>query len=486
MSTEFFGRTTELESLDALWAKHDASLVACRGRRRIGKSTLIEEFARRSGARFICIDGLAPRKGMTNDVQLRNFTAKLAAQTGLPEVRVDSWLKAFMLLDRALPRGGRTVVLFDEVSWMGGYDPDFSGQLKSAWDLSFKKHRTLVLVVCGSVSAWVAHNLLENTGFAGRFSRDLVLGELPLPDCVKFWGARASRVAPREIVDVLSVTGGVPRYLEEVDPALSADENIRRLCFRKDGTLFQDFHAIFNDVFGERSQLKRSILSRLAEGARTSEELAAALRVERGGSLSETLRTLELAGFVASDGGLNPLTGRPARQARWRLRDNYTRFYLRYIAPREEEILNRGIAVSTLGALPGWSAVLGLQFENLVLNNISALLPCLRLEGVPVLSAAPWRQSGRTKGAGVQIDLLLQTRRSVHVVEIKRRAEIGAGIEQEVERKVRLLKVRAGVSVRTALVYEGELAPSVIADRYLDALVPASSLLGLPAVASRS
>ena len=75
-----------------------------------------------------------------------------------------------------------------------------------------------------------------------------MLRELPLDLCVKFWRGRENRLAPREIIDVLSVTGGVPRYLEEVDPSLSADGNIARMCFSEDGPLFKDFNATKDHV----------------------------------------------------------------------------------------------------------------------------------------------------------------------------------------------------------------------------------------------
>ena len=349
----FVGREGELESFKALWSKKGASLVACRGRRRIGKSTFVEEFARRSGAAFVNIDGLPPRPGMTNADQLANFAVKLAAQTGAQERPPSGWFDAFRRLDGAIDDRRKTVVLLDEISWMGKYDPDFPGYLKSAWDTALKKHPRLVLVVCGSVSAWIKKNILDNTGFAGRFSRDLVLEELPLRLCPSFWGAAASRIATREIADVLSVTGGVPRYLEEVDPSRSAAENIRNLCFRPDGTLFRDFRQIFNDVFGENAGVKRELLRALSAGPRTCSELAEALGVERGGSISENLSVLELSGFVAKDAGLNPRTGRPSRQDRYRIRDNYTRFYLRYVEPHEEAIRKGQFAFASLEILPG-------------------------------------------------------------------------------------------------------------------------------------
>lgn len=90
-----------------------------------------------------------------------------------------------------------------------------------------------------------------------------------------------------------------------------------------------------------------------------------------------------------------------------------------------------------------------------------SLVPFLFLGGVPILSAAPLRLPGTKSESGCQIDLLLQTRRSVCVVEVKRRREIGEEVEAEVARKVTRLHVAHGMSVRTALVYDGHLAPVV-------------------------
>ena len=78
---DFFGRKQEIRDLMALWGKRTGSLVTCRGRRRIGKSTLIERFALLSEARFIRIEGVRPRAGYDDDQERQVFAAQLAAQT---------------------------------------------------------------------------------------------------------------------------------------------------------------------------------------------------------------------------------------------------------------------------------------------------------------------------------------------------------------------------------------------------------------------
>ncbi len=371
------------------------------------------------------------------------------------------------------------VILLDEISWMGKYDPNFPGELKYAWDKRFHDMSDLVFVICGSVSSWIEENILANAGFLGRISLDLIVPELPLRDCVNFWGMARERVAPREILDVLSVTGGVPRYLEEVDPALSADENIKRMCFHPNGYLYKDFNDIFTTVFSANSPLKRAILARLAVGAQGGAELAEALGVARNGPFSKVMKELEMAGFVAADSGINPESGRRSREIRYRLRDNYTRFYLKYVEPHASEIKDGRYEFVSLENLPEWNAILGLQFENLVVNNFRSLLPALHLEGVQIFSAAPFRKARKNADHGVQVNLLVQTRKAVVLVEIKRQREIGEEVEREMAEKVRRLHVPAGMSVRTALVYAGALSKGVCGGGYFDALIPAEALLGL-------
>ena len=190
-----------------------------------------------------------------------------------------------------------------------------------------------------------------------------------------------------------------------------------------------------------------------------------------------TLRELEYAGFVAREVNLNAATGRPSRLGRYRICDNYTRFYLHFIEPNRAAISNGLFKYSSMEQMKGWDVQLGYQFENLVANHVCDLFRHLGIERSLVLSAAPYVQRGTKRGEGCQIDLLVQTRRTVYVVEIKRRREIGSGIMDEVAEKVKRLKVAAGVFVRTALVYDGRLSPRIEAEHGFDVLVPANRLL---------
>ena len=474
----FIGREDELNALDALWGRDAGVLVTCRGRRRIGKSTLIEEFAARTSDRFIAIEGLPPRKGVSDADQRRHFCEMVAEYAERDYTPASTWSIAFAQLNEIIPNDARTVVLLDEISWLGGHCPDFPGYLKAAWDKRLRKHPNLILVLCGSVSTWIADNILESTGFVGRDSLDLEIKELSLSDSVKMLGPSAERLSSGELLDMFSVTGGVPKYIEEIKPQISADENIRRMCFLPRSLLFREFDDIFSAVLGRRAESRGRILRKLSDGPKSASELAALEGTVQNGAISQALKDLCLAGFTVRESGLNPETGKPLRLERYRIGDNYTRFYLHAIEPRKTAIENGLFRFSSLEQLPEWDALLGLQFENLILSHIPDLFSHLGLDNSLVLSASPFARKADASGRGVQVDLLIQTRRSLMIVEIKRRREIEPVVVDEVIEKTKALRKMTDASIRTALVYDGHLAKSIPADGFFDFIIPASKLLG--------
>ena len=476
----FIGREEQLEQLKSLWRKPVASLVTCRGRRRIGKSTLIEEFARMNRVRFIKLEGIEPQPGVDNTTQLMAFARQLAEQTGCEETPLENWFKAFARLAKALNPREKTVLLLDEISWMGKFDVTFPGELKYAWDNRFSKNPKLIMVLCGAVSSWIDKKILKSKGFVGRPSLNMLVPELSLRESAAFWTRGGCKASSADMIDVLSVVGGVPKYLENIDPALSADENVKRLCFSPGALLVNEFDEIFNDALDANLGLKKRILVSLGNGQKSPTEVAEALGLENNGHLSAYLEELETAGFVAKDTGLNPCTGKRSNVVRYRIADNYTRFYLKYIEPNRELIGRGTFSFASLAQLPGWETVLGLQFESLVYNNLKEVMRRIGLDHALVLSAAPYVQNPTSRYAGCQIDLLIQTKRMQYVVEIKRRESVGEWVVSEVEDKLSKFKTSRAVSVVPVLVYDGHLSKRVQADGYFGRTISAREMLGLP------
>ena len=116
--------------------------------------------------------------------------------------------------------------------------------------------------------------------------------------------------------------------------------------------------------------------------------------MDKGGRLSEALEQIEEAGLVVADPGKNPQTGDDIRERRYRLKDNYSRFYLKYIEPMKAMIDAGAYSFVSLDGLAGWDAIIGLQFENMVVNNFTEIMPRLHLGRTLVESAAPYRRKG--------------------------------------------------------------------------------------------
>ncbi|MBN1675614.1 MAG: ATPase [Kiritimatiellae bacterium] len=474
----FVGREHEMELLSGLWRKAGPSLVICRGRRRIGKSTLIQQFAR-TAERFLDLQGLAPEK-TDNAAQMRAVIRQLADQANVPMVNCDDWQQVFGLMDMAIREGEKTVLLLDEISWMAAHDAHFAAKLKVAWDTKFRRHQRLVVVLCGSVTSWIDNHILNNTGFVGRVSLDLLPQELPLHHCAAFWRRKRERVSSMEKLKVLSVTGGVPKYLEEIRPDLSAEENIRRMCFLPEGLLFHEFSHIFGSIFDRRAPTYKTIVGALVDGALSLSEIGERIGWARSGTLSRYLDDLMQSGFLAREHGYSPRTTRQLKATRFRLKDNYLRFYLKFVEPMRERIASGLLVRTPLDSFLNWDTIIGLQFENLVLNNLPALLDRMGIAAASVLAASPYWQRPTRQHGGCQIDLLIQTRYARYPCEIRFRKLIDRSVIDEMQRKLSNLTLPAMASVRPVLIYEGELSGSVRDEDFFDHVIAFSRLLTAP------
>lgn len=456
---KFIGRKKELESLELLLKKKSASMVVIRGRRRVGKSRLIKEFV--SNKNSWIFSGLPPVPGITKQRQLDAFSTQISQNLGIPKIQVSDWIEHFTFLANQSKRH-KIVIVLDEISWMGSEDPDFLGQLKTAWDLHLSDNPDLILILCGSVSSWIEENILQSTGFVGRISLKMVLDELSIKECGEFWGSRR-KISAYEKFKMLSVTGGIPKYLEEIIPSLSSDDNIQRLCFRFDGLLFQEFDQIFADLFSKKATTYGNVIRTLDHSALSLEEISQKLGIEKGGYLSKCLDELALSGFIQEDCTWNISTKEESRLKKFRLKDNYLRFYLRYIEPNKDRISKNLFETKSYMNVPGWESVMGLQFENLVINNLKKLCEILRIDISDISNAGPFFQRRTKRMKGCQIDLLIQTKHNtLYVCEIKfSSSEVKSSAIQEMERKIESLFIPKGFSIRPVLIHVNGVSQTI-------------------------
>lgn len=472
----FWGRIPELLELRRIDKLKKAALVVCLGRRRIGKSRLIQEFGKMV-PQYIEIQGLAPREGQTNQHQLDWFSKEIARQTELPEISYKDWSEVFVLLATHV-KDKHCVIFLDEISWMGGYDQDFPGKLKVAWDMHFSKNKKLRLIVCGSVSSWIQKNILKSTDFVGRISLELAIKDMTLRESTLFFGKKTKLMSDLEKLRILCLTGGVPRYLEEIDYSLSAEQNYKNLCFSRNGFLFTEFKKIFNDIFGRRSAAYSKIVNTLTMGPKNLSEISKTTKLSANGVLTEYLEDLDISGFIRKEKmwDLKNLKEKD-KSVRYRISDNYLRFYLKYILPNKTKIEKDLFKQTGVDKLQSFDVFIGLQFENLIINNLAEIYKELDLSVQSIQNVGGFFQSKTKRQEACQVDVLIQTRNTLYVLELKARRDVDVSVVKEVQEKIRKLKYPSNLSIRTVLVYAGKLSVEVEEEEYFDQIISFSDLL---------
>ena len=470
----FFGRERELDILKALTQKKSASLLVLKGRRRIGKSTLIERFA--NPYIFYKFSGLAPTPEIKDQDQREFFTKQFKEYFQI-SLQAEDWWDLFIALAQQITNQ-RTVILLDEISWMAGEDPSFLSKIKEAWDTHFKKKNKLILILCGSVSSWIQKNIIGNTGFVGRISLQMSLEPLPLDICNYFF--RKKMLSAYEKLKFLSVTGGIPKYLEELNLSLSVDENIKQLCFTKHGFLYNEFDQIFNDTLLSNAAVYQKIVFALSsEGSLERSKIIKKNKLAEGGDISDYLDNLIAAGFISREYTWSLKDRKPSKLSKFRLSDNYLRFYLRAIFPSKELIEKNLLEATTMSSFSAWNSLMGLQFENLVINNRALIIERLGIDPNDVQMSNPYFQRANARQKGCQVDFLIQTKTKVlYACEIKfSKNVLEVSVISEMKAKLKCLVSLRGFSVVPVLIHVNGVSESILEADYFYRIISFENFL---------
>lgn len=461
----FIGRKEELKKLNLLAKQKKAGLAVITGRRRIGKSRLIYEFCKKK--KHYLFEGLAPGKKITGEYERKNFADQMQNQLRIARPSSDNWTFLLTALANEVKKGP-IVIVFDEINWLGHNDPTFLDVLKQIWDQHLSKNRNLILILSGSITTWINREIISNTKFLGRITLAMNLKDLTLSECNCFWGNKKNRISAIEKLRILSMTGGVPRYLEEIIPEQTSEENILRLSFMPDGLLFREFDQLFRDIYSKRTNIYQDIIKTLVDSAKTQNEILKCLKKKRSGVYSEYINELVSIGFIRKDPSWTIDTGHIGKQAYFRISDNYLRFYLQFIFPKISVIQK-----SIISKPPSIDSKLGFQFENMVINNSHYIYQKLNIDKNDIIATGPYFQSKTTIRDGCQIDLLIQTRQKVlYICEIKFSInKIGIKIISEVENKINKLKIPKYFSIRPIIISVNGVTNEVENKEYFDHII---------------
>jgi AAA+ ATPase superfamily predicted ATPase len=438
------GREKEVNELERLYKSDRSEFVAVYGRRRVGKTYLVDEiFKDRLTFRHT---GLSPADMEDNDttrpltLQLRAFYYSLL-QHGMKRASIPKdWLEAFFMLESFLndyDTGERQVVFLDELPWMDTPKSGFITALESFWNGWGCHRNNLMLIVCGSANSWILDHLINNHGgLYNRLTYEIKLEPFTLRECELFLLDRDIHLSRYDIVQSYMILGGIPYYFNYFERGKSLPQIIDHLFFSKNAKLKYEYNRLFSSVFSnpERMQMIVEILAEKNSGY-NRQEIIQKCKLSSGGWLTSALDALIISDFVEK---YIPF-GEKKNEFVFKVKDPFCIFYLRFVKNKEE--LNHSFwqVSSSLSSITSWR---GFAFENVCFNHIDQIKNAL---GVRMVSSKQSSWNYRDDNStGTQVDLIIERNDNVvNMCEIKFN-----GTEHSVD-KEEDLKIRYRQSVLT-------------------------------------
>lgn len=400
-----------------IYARRQAQLVAVYGRRRVGKTYLVRELFKNDFVFYHT--GVSPLELQeTNllDSQLKAFASSLVRYGEEPQARPADWNEAFERLAKLISAGDtgkRAVVFLDEMPWMDTPRSGFMTAFEHFWNSWGAGQDNLMLIVCGSATAWIQDNLINSYGgLYDRVNAEIQLSPFTLHEAEQMLQMQGVTLSRYDMVQLYMVTGGIPMYISHVQPGYSLAQIIDQLFFNRKAKLRGEFERLFNSIFRSPEPYK-AVIRLLAKRQRgySREEISRLAGITLGKTLSDVLQALVASDFIEY---YKPFEN-GKRNMMYRLVDPFCLFYLDQVEDR-----NHGEHFwqdnENSPQLHPWR---GRAFENACLNHVAQIKRALGVAGVSSENSS-WTMQGIEGQKGMQIDLIIsRADRVVNLCEMK-------------------------------------------------------------------
>lgn len=394
------GREKQTKFMQKLITKPKSSFVAVTGRRRVGKTYLIDEVYKD----YFCLR-VTGIQDVDISTQIRNFTEKLIEYSKQNiETQAQNWQELFILLKQylqKLSKKRKQIIFIDELPWIATKRSGFIQLLAHLWNDYLSKEKHFILVVCGSASSWIAKKIVNDKGgLHNRLTEQIQLKPFTLAETKNFLRGRGIKLSNQAISELYMIMGGIPFYLEQIKKGLSVQQIILKLCFSDNGLLKNEYQNLYRALF-KHPRNHEAIVTVLANAPRgmVRSEIIEKANVKAGGPYTRAMEDLLLSGFVEE---IRPY-GRKKRGTVYRLSDEYSIFYHRFIKPnktKEPEVWNH---LYKSQAYKIWT---GFAFENLCQRHIFEIKKALGISGM-YSDQAGFQQQDNEEQQGFQIDLII-------------------------------------------------------------------------------
>ncbi len=408
-NTNFIGRKKEYAVLEKCYLSNESQLVIVYGRRRVGKTFLINQSFENKFA--FKITGVYKQN---RQYQLSNFAMELSRKDGKHH-SFKTWSEAFFALEDyldSLPTDEKQVVFMDEMPWLDSLKSGFLPAFEFFWNNYGNSKNNLLFIVAGSASSWITNKLVYNKGgFFNRHSARLYLEPFNLIETKEYLEKQSIHWSNYDIAQSYMIMGGIPFYLSQIDSSLSLNENIDMIFFKEHGLLWDEFHRLYSTLFSNDPRYIKivELLSKNRYGlSRTS--ISKKSGISANGSLTNILQDLIDSGFITEN-----VSYSNRKENIYQLSDFYTLFYFDFL--KDNYGMEHYWSNST--DLPKRRNYLGLTFELLCKKHINQIKNALSILGVNSVTYS-YHSTGTEDTKGTQIDLVIDRRDNVaDLCEIK-------------------------------------------------------------------
>lgn len=410
---KMIGRESQLALMHETLSINKSCFVALTGRRRVGKTYLINQVYKQN----MCLSVTGIQNADTQ-IQINNFVQKISEHSiKRIKIKPKNWQDVFLLLKnylKSLSKNKKQVIFLDELPWINTTKSGFIQLLAHLWNDYLSKEKHFVLVICGSATSWITEKIINDKGgFHNRITHSIQLKPFTLAETKAFLNNKKITLSDSSIVELYLVMGGVPYYLENIKRGESPSKAIERMCFSENGLLKNEYDNLYKALF-DYPENHEAIIASLAEAKSglSREEIIKKSKVATGGPYTRAINELIVSGFIIEE---TPF-GKLKRGSIYRLVDEFSVFYHKFI--KKNKKANKGIwqLLATSQQYKIWT---GYAFETLCIKHTDEIKKVLGIFNVYTQTWS-YRHISQNKTDGFQIDLLIDRKdQAINLCECK-------------------------------------------------------------------
>ena len=358
----FIGRKKELASLNKLYTSDKFEFAVIYGRRRVGKTALINQFIRdKKAIYFMGIESNAKQN-------LENFSKNiLEYETGLQAETTFLSFQAALEYVFQLSEKERLVLAIDEYPYVAHSYKSFASTLQLLID-QYKDHSKLMLILCGSSMSYMEDHVLSyKAPLYGRRTAQMKLQPFDFADTCQYF----KNFSDEDKAYIYGIVGGTPQYLLQMDDKRSLEDNIKNTFLNPVSFLFEEPENLLKQEVREPA-LYNAIITAIATGASRMAEISTKVG-EDTSVCSVYMKNLIGLGLIQKE---TPYGEKASRKSIYAIADHMFRFWYRFV-PENHSIIARGAADLAYGRIkPYLSDYMGKVFEEICKEYLWKLLLC--------------------------------------------------------------------------------------------------------------